>query len=175
LPGIFPKLEFFFFSFAYYVIKLAKAKIFLTKPLVLFFSLCYYINVMSQNFRTIVGEITDKDSRYNADAYVFIMEALSFTQKKYKAPRHVSGDQMLTGLKDLLMDKYGPMTMAVLEHWGIKSTEDFGNIIFNLVDGKVLSKTDEDKIEIFRDGYDFEEVFEHGYRKKLNKKISRMK
>ena len=54
------------------------------------------------------------------------------------------------------------MTITVLEHWGIKSTEDFGNIVFNLVENRVLSKTEDDSIEEFRDGYDFAEVFDFG-------------
>jgi uncharacterized repeat protein (TIGR04138 family) len=65
--------------------------------------------------------------------------------------------------------------MTVLEHWGVKSTEDFGNIVFNLVENRVLSKTEDDSIDEFRDGYDFGEAFDSGYRKQLAKKLSRMR
>jgi len=78
-------------------------------------------------------------------------------------------------MKELLINKYGPMTITVLKHWGINNTEDFGNIVFNLVENRVLSKTEDDTIEEFRNGYDFGEVFDYGYRQKLAKKISRMR
>ena len=63
----------------------------------------------------------------------------------------------------------------VLRHWGITSTEDFGSIVFNLVDNKILSKDSDDKVDSFQNGYDFHEVFDHGYRKQLEKRISRMR
>ncbi len=130
---------------------------------------------METDFNSVIEEICESDSRYRVDAYEFVMEALTYTQKKFKCAKHVSGETMLKGMKDLLMDKYGPMTLMVLEYWGIKNTEDFGNVVFNLVEKKILSKTDDDRIEHFQDAYDFEEVFDRGYRKKLAKKISRMR
>ena len=110
---------------------------------------------MSSKFETIVENIYEKDVRYKEGAYIFVMEALAYTQKKYKRSKHVKGEEMLEGMKELLLNKFGPMTITVLEHWGIKSTEDFGNIVFNLVENRVLSKTEDDSIEEFRDGYDF--------------------
>ena len=130
---------------------------------------------MNEEFDIIIEEISEKDSRYKEDAYAFVMEALSYTQKKFKCSKHVTTEEMLLGMRELLLRKYGPMTMSVLKHWGIRSTEDFGHIIFNLVEHRVLSKTEEDDISKFRNGYDFEEVFRHGYRKQLHKKISRMR
>lgn len=130
---------------------------------------------METDFNTIIEDICEQDKRYKCDAYEFVMEALTYTQKKYKCATHVSGENLLKGMKDLLMDKFGPMTITVLEYWGIQSTEDFGNVVFKLVERKVLSKTEEDHIEHFRNAYDFQEVFEQGYRKKLEKKISRMR
>lgn len=130
---------------------------------------------MSDDFYTIVDRIHTQDNRYREDAYAFVMEALSYTQKKFKCDRHVNGEELLIGMKELLMNKFGPMTLTVLKYWGIQSTEDFGNIVFNLVDNRVLSKTDDDCMENFRNGYDFEEVFDRGYRKQLAKKISRMR
>lgn len=130
---------------------------------------------MGEQFSTIVDDICENDMRYPQGAYAFVMESLSYTQKKYKASKHVSGEEILEGIKELLMKKFGPMTMTVLKYWGIKSTVDFGNIIFNLVDNEILSKTKEDDIEKFQDGYDFDDVFLKGYRKQLHKKISRMR
>ena len=67
------------------------------------------------------------------------------------------------------------MTLIVLQHWGIHSTEDFGHIVFRLVENKVLSKTEDDNVETFKDAYDFQEAFENDYRRQLAKKISRMR
>lgn len=130
---------------------------------------------MGQTFETIVESIHETDCRYKEDAYSFVMEALAYTQRKFKSTKHVAGEEMLDGIRELLIKKYGPMTLSVLEHWGIHNTEDFGNIVFNLVENKVLSKTEDDNIEVFRNAYDFEEVFDRSYRKQLIKRISRMR
>lgn len=130
---------------------------------------------MSKKFESIVDEIYERDCRYKEDAYIFVMEALAYTQKKFKRSKHVKGEELLKGMREYLLHKYGPMTMTVLEYWGIKNTEDFGNIVFNLVENHVLSKTEDDNIEAFRNGYNFEEAFDSGYRQQLAKKISRMR
>ena len=131
--------------------------------------------MVNQEFYTLIDQICDVDPRYKSDAYEFLMEALAFTQKRFKRSKHVSGEELLEGIKQLLMHKFGPMTLLVLNHWGIRSTEDFGNIVFNLVDNKILSKDSEDNIDSFQNGYDFNEVFDRGYRKQLEKRISRMR
>lgn len=130
---------------------------------------------MGYHFEAIIEKICEKDSRYQEGAYVFVMEALSYTQQRCGRRRHVSGEELLDGMKELLIKKFGPMTVTVLDYWGIKSTEDFGNIVFNLVNNKVLSKTEQDDIKQFRNGYDFKEVFHRGYHRQLHKRISRMR
>jgi len=130
---------------------------------------------MNKEFYQIITDINVKDPRYKEDVYVFVMEALSFTQKKYSRIKHVTGIELLEGIRELLINKFGPMTLTVLHHWGVYTTEDFGNIVFNLVDNKVLSKTEDDKIEHFKDGFDFDEVFNKGYKRQLAKKISRLR
>ena len=130
---------------------------------------------MNQEFYDIINEMCDHDPKYTLDAYEFVMEALSFTQRKLGLPKHVTGQELLEGIKELLLNKFGPMTLLVLQHWKVYSTEDFGNIVFRLVDNKILSKTDDDKIDHFKDGYDFEEVFNKGYKRQLAKRISRMR
>jgi uncharacterized repeat protein (TIGR04138 family) len=103
------------------------------------------------------------------------MEALSFSQKRFKKSKHVSGIELLIGIKALLLKKFGPMTMTVLNHWGIKTTDDFGNIVFNLVENKILAKDTQDQYESFKNAYDFEEVFNKGYRKALAKRLKSMR
>ena len=130
---------------------------------------------MNQQFDAVVDQICEKDSRYKREAYEFVMEALSYTQKRFRRPKHVSGEELLVGIKQLLQRKFGLMTMAVLEHWGIKGTEDFGHIVFNLVSYKMLSKTEEDTLESFQNAYDFREVFEIGYRKRFHRQVGRLR
>ena len=130
---------------------------------------------MKPQLDNLLAEICESDTRYRPDSYEFVLEALSFTQKKCRRTKHVTGEELLHGIKDLLMERFGPMALAVLRYWRVYATEDFGNIVFNLVEKKVLSKTEEDDIQVFRNKYDFEEVFEKGYRNQLARKISRMR
>ena len=133
------------------------------------------IIVMDEEFYSIVSTICTKDSRYHVEAYEFVMEALGHAQKKYKKPKHVSGGELLEGIKGLLLKKFGPMSVAVLSYWGIKNTDDFGFIVFNLVENNILSKAQQDSFESFKNAYDFEEVFNHGYRKQLAKRLKSMR
>ena len=130
---------------------------------------------MNQHLQDILFNLTESDARYKEDAYEFVLDALTFTQKKFKRNRHVSGKELLEGIKLLLMERFGPMTLSVLRHWGVESTEDFGNVVFNLIEKRVLSKTEDDNIESFKDVYDFDQVFNQGYRKRLDKSISRLR
>ena len=107
--------------------------------------------------------ILEKDQRYPVEAYLFVLEALHFTREKYKKERHVTGQELCEGIRELALSRYGPMTKIVFEHWGIKNTTDFGTIVFNMVNEKVLSKTEEDSIADFKDIYDFDDVFVKQY------------
>ena len=130
---------------------------------------------MDEEFYSIVSNICRKDPRYHPEAYEFVMEALSFSQKKFKKSKHVSGNELLQGIKAFLLNKFGPMTLTVLKHWGIVITDDFGNIVFNLVEYKILAKDTEDQYESFKNAYDFDEVFDKGYRKQLAKRLKSMR
>ncbi len=112
-----------------------------------------------KNFYQVIEEICARDNRYKPDAYEFVMQALHFTQHKFNKETHVTGRELLEGIREFVIEQYGPMAKTVLAHWGITRTLDFGNIVFNMVDKKLLSKTDEDSIEDFKDVYDFEVVF----------------
>lgn len=108
-------------------------------------------------------EIIKKDLRYPIDAYIFVLEALFYTRKKFKMKGHVTGQQLLEGLRDLAKERYGLMAKTVFEHWGIKETLDFGNIVFNMVNEKMLGKTEGDRLDDFKDVYDFNDVFIKNY------------
>ena len=109
-------------------------------------------------------DITKPDPRYPLDAYLFVLEALQHSRRKFKKEKHVSGHDLLDGRKDLALARFGAMTIAVFEHWGIRQTIDFGHIVFNMVNNKILHKTDEDSLEDFRNYFDFEKVFVEDYR-----------
>lgn len=111
------------------------------------------------NFFQVVEEVCDKDPRYKPDAYEFLMLALNFTQKKLKRQGHVSGRELVEGMRDFAIEQYGALAKTVLGHWGITKTRDFGNMVFNLIDRKMLGKTETDSIEDFSDVYDFEAAF----------------
>lgn len=130
---------------------------------------------MNQQFDAVMDMICEKDPRYKREAYEFVMEALTYTQKRFRRSKHVTGSELLVGIKQLLQRKFGLMTMTVLEYWGIKNTQDFGHIVFNLVGHKILSKTEEDTLESFQNVYDFREVFDVGYRKRFHRQVSRMR
>ena len=111
-----------------------------------------------------VKKISAADPRYDLGAYLFVREALDFTVKRLKKPtrgpsRHVSGRELLDGIRSYALDQYGPMALTVLATWGLKSTEDCGEIVFNLVNAGVLGKTDSDTKQDFAKGYDFHEAF----------------
>jgi uncharacterized repeat protein (TIGR04138 family) len=130
---------------------------------------------MNQEFYYIVSQIHQEDSRYHPDAYEFVMEALSFAQKKFKQEKHINGQQYLEGIKGLLLKRFGPLTLPVLDHWGVKKTDDFGNIVFNLEQYKIIARDAEDQYEAFKDVYDFRQVFDEGYRKELAKRLKTMR
>ncbi len=115
-------------------------------------------------FAEALDSIVASDPRYQRDAYVFLRDALDFTtkqQKKVKGAtvRHVSGPELLGGVRQYALKEFGPLVMTVFDNWGIHSCEDIGNMVFNLIGAGIFGKTEEDSIEDFKNVYDFEEVF----------------
>ena len=116
------------------------------------------------NFDEVVMQILGKDARYSRDAYVFLREGLDFTQKLISkenrgATRHVTGQELLDGLRQFALQEFGPMAKTVLEEWGLTQCADFGNIVFNMVEIGLLAKTDKDSHDDFQTGYDFTDAF----------------
>lgn len=115
-------------------------------------------------FDEILDQIVKKDPRYPAEAYRFLRQALDFTIRMLGKPdqgpgRHVSGQELLDGIRHFALQEFGPITATVLRTWGITRTEDFGEMVFNLVNSGLLGKTDKDRKEDFAGGYDFETAF----------------
>ncbi len=115
-------------------------------------------------FMESVKRIRERDQRYDIEAYFFIREALDFTMKMLEKPdegpaRHVSGGELLEGIRRFALNEFGPITLKVLNTWGIRKTDDIGEIVFNLVESGELGKTDKDRREDFAGGFDFEDAF----------------
>jgi uncharacterized repeat protein (TIGR04138 family) len=122
-----------------------------------------------------IEKIVTTDGRYAAGAYSFVMEALGYTQKRFRRERHVTGEELLTGVRELAVRKFGPLAATVLRHWGIKTSEDVGCVVFNLVDYGILGKQEEDSMDSFRSGVDFEEMFRTYYRRQLDVAVRRLR
>jgi len=120
---------------------------------------------MNPSFRETVNAICKKDSRYLPEAYAFLVEALDVTVKSAlkenpgHGTKHVTGKELLEGIRTHVLAEFGPMTHTVFSEWGVRTTLDFGEIVFNLVESGRLGKTDSDSIEDFRDVFSFEEAF----------------
>lgn len=117
-----------------------------------------------QNTEDFLDPILTRDPRYTMEAYFFVRDALDQTVRKLETPRHVSGQELLAGIRDYAIGEYGPVTKRVLSEWGINECIDFGHIVFNLVNEGLLGKTADDSIDDFSGGYDFNEAFVHPYR-----------
>jgi uncharacterized repeat protein (TIGR04138 family) len=127
--------------------------------------------MQSVDFEGELNRIVEADSRYHRDAYVFLRQALDFCHKsELKAGRkervvekpgdnHVSVAHLLDGIRRYALEEYGPMAMMVLNSWGIQSCEDFGELVFKMVEHRLLSVTEQDTREEFRKGFDFFEAF----------------
>ena len=115
-------------------------------------------------FAEALESIVASDPRYQREAYAFLRDALDFTTKQQKklkgaSVRHVTGPELLNGLRQHALKEFGPMVITVFDNWGIHSCEDIGNMVFNLIGSGVFGKTEEDSIEDFKNVYDFKEVF----------------
>ena len=115
-------------------------------------------------FQEAVEEICREDKRYHSEAYGFLRDALESTMKRRKKTRkesgsHVGAVELLDGFRLHALEEFGPMSLMVLNYWGLRASEDVGNMVFNLVNAQVFGKTDEDTVESFREVFDFTEVF----------------
>ena len=127
------------------------------------------------NFDEALDQILAADERFHRDAYLFMREALDFTQKLIGTKnqgkvRHVSGQELLDGLRQYALAQFGPMTVTVFEEWGIRNCKDFGEIVFNMVEIGLLAKTEKDTRDDFQNGYDFTDAFRKPFwpRSRLN-------
>ena len=108
-------------------------------------------------------ELAKGATRYSPYAYEFVMDALSYVIERNGERRHISGRELVFGARDLALQSWGAMARHVLDAWGVRSTDDIGEIVFLLVNAGILSKTDEDRKEDFRDLFSFNDAFRDTY------------
>ena len=121
-----------------------------------------------------IAQLINDDKRYKFDAYVFVFEGLSFAQNVLRlgteksasgtgeteaAERHVTGQELCQAIRRFALRQYGYMAKSVLNSWGINTTGDFGEIVFNLIRIGQMRKTPQDRREDFDDVYDFDVAF----------------
>ena len=110
-----------------------------------------------------------RSTKYPIDAFLFVQRGLDFTVKRMHGQnaqsdgadesRHVTGRDLCVGIRDYALEQYGLLAKTVLVRWNIQNCEDFGHIVFTMVDAQIMRKTDEDSIRDFMDVYDFNEAF----------------
>ena len=122
-----------------------------------------------------LNQILEQDSRFKEEAYLFVMASIGRALKGLEKPRHISGAELLASIRAEADSQFGPMAMTVFGHWGIKNSLDFGEIVFNMVREGLLSKTEEDRLDDFKDAVFFENLFDQvtGYR--LSSEINALK
>ncbi len=108
----------------------------------------------------VLDRLQERYPRFHARSYVFVLQALHQVIQTLEEPRHVTGQELAEGVRELALDRFGPMARSVLEHWGIHDTEDVGRVVFAMVEQGILIKQDGDQPEDFSDVFDFEEAFE---------------
>jgi uncharacterized repeat protein (TIGR04138 family) len=121
-----------------------------------------------------LAELLRRDKRYRLGAYVFVYDSLQFAQQQLglgrpngdelastdsEEERHITGQQLCEAIRQYAVEQYGGMAKSVLAHWGVRSTGDFGEIVFNLIAIGQMRKTDSDRREDFDNVFDFEEGF----------------
>lgn len=117
-----------------------------------------------QSYLKKIEKILAQHSQYKLEAYHFLLAALHHTVSKFSKPRHISGQELLAGIRDYALEQYGPLARTVLNYWGVHETVDFGKIVFALVDAGILRKQPEDKLEDFENRFDFREAFDQSYK-----------
>lgn len=112
-----------------------------------------------------VEQLADDSGKFPADAFHFVREGLQFTLERMagdgqSCQQHISGEDLCWGLRDYALKRWGLLAPAVLQSWNVKRTEDFGKIVFAMVETGWMAKNDSDTIDDFNRVYDFEAAFE---------------
>lgn len=112
---------------------------------------------------SVLERLRERYPRFHDMAYLFVLSALHHVLQHLPEPRHISGAELAEGVRDLALEKFGPMARTVLEHWGIHETGDVGDVVFALVEAGILIKQEEDTRADFEGVYEFDEAFRSPY------------
>jgi uncharacterized repeat protein (TIGR04138 family) len=111
----------------------------------------------------IMDRIRVRERRFDERAYLFVLTALEQVQAQLSERRHISGRELALACRDLALERFGVMARIVLEHWGVRSSADIGDIVFTLVELELLISQPGDSREDFVDVFDFDQAFEREY------------
>lgn len=118
--------------------------------------------MQTMQFEQSVLSILKREKRFDAQAYLFLKDALDFTLKRIAEgndgqARHVTGKELLEGFRDHALDQFGPMASTLMREWGVRKCLDVGDMVFLLIEEQVFGKQDSDRREDFSEAFDFEE------------------
>ena len=111
----------------------------------------------------IMDRIRLREQRFDERAYLFVLAALEFCQQRMEERRHISGRELALACRDLALERFGVMAGLVLEHWGVHSSGDIGDVVFTLVDLGLLMSQPSDSRDEFMDVFDFDQAFGREY------------
>ena len=113
-----------------------------------------------RDYEAALDRVLEKDPRYSRPAYFFVQRALQFYREKHGGQQgggHIKGQQLLHGVRELALDEFGPMARSVLNSWGLGEGEDIGEIVYNLINAGLMSKTRNDRKKDFAKVMKFDE------------------
>jgi uncharacterized repeat protein (TIGR04138 family) len=111
----------------------------------------------------IMDQIRLREPRFHERAYFFVLQALEYAQARLPERRHIAGRELAEACRDLALLRFGVMARLVLDHWGVRSTADIGDVVFTLVDMGLLLSQPNDTREDFSDVFEFDRAFEREY------------
>jgi uncharacterized repeat protein (TIGR04138 family) len=111
----------------------------------------------------IMDRIRLRDPRFDERAYLFVLASLEYCQQRLTERRHITGRELALACRDLALDRFGVMAGLVLEHWGLRSTSDIGDVVFTLVDLGLLMSQPTDTRDEFADVFGFDQAFGSEY------------
>lgn len=118
-------------------------------------------------------KLAQSDGRYSPEALRFLLESLDHAvrlagkENAEGTARHVTGQELLAGMRVLALEMFGPLAAQVWRAWGVRTSLDWGHIVFLLVDAGLLKRQESDSLDDFQQGFDFEEAFVRSYRPQL--------
>jgi uncharacterized repeat protein (TIGR04138 family) len=111
-----------------------------------------------------IEDLAERSGSYPVKAFLFVLAVLEHAHRTLGREGHMTGGEVCAAAKDLAVRDYGPAAKMVLNGWGFESTLDIGRVVYLMIEGGLLSKTEEDSLDDFRDVFDFETEFVRNYR-----------